>query len=87
MPHHISVRTFREDVIWGPLDRGAGNPTRFVAAKGGTAEEETGVGRASAAGGVASDFKSAARRETRFGAFLAISSAGASIVTRQSWTV
>ena len=73
--------------LWGPPARGAGNPMRLVVASGGTAAGATGLGRVLAAGGVASDFVLATWRETRFGAFLAMSSAGASIVTRRSWMV
>ena len=61
---------------WGLPVWGAGNLTRPVAAGGGTVAGVMGPGRASAAGGVVSALGSATRRETRFGVFLVMSSAG-----------
>ena len=86
LSHHISNRSFGEDVIGGPLGascKGAGNPTRPVVASDGMATGVMGLGRVSAASGVASTLMSATRRETRFRVFLAMSSAGVSIVTRR----
>ena len=61
----------------GPPAHGGGKPTRPGTAGGGAVAEAVGVGRASAAGGVASGLISLRQRETCFGAFRSISGAGA----------